>query len=168
LHDRTAAAPHQQALDLLTRAEEETERIIGNIRAALAAHKQKGEVLKQHAAAIARDAPDDVDTDAPSAFDDDGKRKASREASAQEEDEKLGLPKTPAGEAHIARGTGLRLRLRECLITHHEVMFFKGNAYHMLGEAYANEEANAYASADRLRRDLLSGTSIPLRRYPMF
>jgi E3 ubiquitin-protein ligase SHPRH len=152
--DATVNDRHQRSLELLLLAEQDINHIIEDIKDTLEDHARKGEAFKGHAAVAAQESADGSDVEDEPTSDEKGKGKDV--AHDHDESEKGGIHKTAAEATYLARGNGLRLRLRECLVTEHEIKFFQGNAYNMLGDKYSNEEAAAYAEAENARRRLLS------------
>ncbi|CCM02285.1 uncharacterized protein FIBRA_04372 [Fibroporia radiculosa] len=158
LQQRDEAQPdrYRLALDILIAAEKEALQLIGEVKAALAEHGRRGEALK----------PDNECSRATHGLatpglNGKGKARASSVDSAlsdlsDSDDE--GLPRNPAREEHAVKRGALQNRLRECWISHHKVLFLKGDVYHVLGESYADAENQAYADAEDLRRLLLKGT----------
>lgn len=67
------------------------------------------------------------------------------------------FPKTKAGEELRTRNQALQSRLRECQVQRHKIFFLMGDIYNVLGNIV--EEQTAYASADDLRKSLLSGNA---------
>jgi E3 ubiquitin-protein ligase SHPRH len=86
---------------------------------------------------------------------DEGKHKAREGSDALTDDssEDIGLPKTPAGDECKRRIQSFQSRLRECEIVMHQIMFFLGDTYNVLGNAAREEET--YAEADDIRKRLL-------------
>lgn len=157
---------YQRALEYLLTAETEANQLINEIKASVALHNVKGEVLKieartlrdsrqknvhsnQHIRGIDKGKGREVERDSMSPIDHD------LDSDADEDVEDRGLPKTPAGEEHRVRRMALTTRLRECLVVLHRVKFLQGDMYHVLGSSYSEKEDAAYAGAEGLRKDLL-------------
>ncbi|TFY56627.1 hypothetical protein EVG20_g8854, partial [Dentipellis fragilis] len=172
-HDEAKEDRYERALKILLDAEKEIDQLIKDINTALEQHAEKGEVLKKEAAALrearAQDAQDDRETGDSSRK---GKGKAiekERESSPSSEatDEDGDIPKTPAGEEHIAKKRGMQARLRECYVSRHRIKFLQGDVYHVMGEANSAAEDAAYAAAEDLRRQLLKITEQSAMRAMM-
>lgn len=149
-------------------AEREANHIVVDIAAVITQHDARGEELKREAAAL-REAREQA-VEPADGREDTGKGKnrvtsADRENSL-EADPSLdpddgtlhGLPKTPAGAEHATKRRALIQRMRECNLVLHRVKFLQGDVYHVLGAAHSDAENEAYATAERLRRDLLKCT----------
>ncbi|KAH9919617.1 SNF2 family N-terminal domain-containing protein [Fomitopsis serialis] len=146
---------YRSALDVLLNADREANQLINDINAALAEHAEKGAALKAEAARLR------AERGQASSSVDKGKGRAPSESDLTDDDldsDEYGLPRNRAGEEHTSKGSGLQNRLRDARISLHKVLFLKGDVYHVLGEAYADAENEAYAKAEELRRLLLSGT----------
>lgn len=150
-HDESAMNRYQRALEALLEAEKGTKQLIADVTAALDQHNAAGELMKEK--------EQDAGANAEAEVSDKAKGKARQDGSpgATDEDDD-GLPHTLAGEEHRNKKRALQQRLRECQIVMHKVQFIKGDVYHVLGETYAKEENEAYASAEDLRRVLLKST----------
>ncbi|KAI0350953.1 hypothetical protein OH77DRAFT_1411940 [Trametes cingulata] len=156
--DETNRNRYREALDVLLNAEREAQKLVDDLAEALAEHAKEGEKLKAETAkrrearreARARHVDDN----------DKGKGRARSETpdgdSVDADDE--GLPHNPVGDAHRAKLGMLQNRLRDARIVLHKVKFLQGDVYHVLGDQYANQENDAYAAAEELRRVLLKGT----------
>ncbi|KZT00238.1 uncharacterized protein LAESUDRAFT_816623 [Laetiporus sulphureus 93-53] len=165
-HDEVDPNRHQRALDVLLATEKDAQALIGDIEAALAEHAKKGDELKASTAKL-RESREQADP----ATRDKGKGLASSanfdESSDEAESDDDDIPRNPVGDEHRAKKGALQNRLRECRITFHKISFLKGDVYHILGEAFANEESAAYAQAEELRRVLLKGTEEAASRAMM-
>ena len=74
--------------------------------------------------------------------------------------EKESPPDTHNGEDDdTGKRSGIANRLREAELLLHKVTFLMGDIYHTLGHKYSNEEGEAYANAELIRRKLLKGES---------
>ncbi|KAI0370965.1 hypothetical protein BV20DRAFT_943332 [Pilatotrama ljubarskyi] len=152
--------PHRyrEALDVLLNAEKEAQKLVDDLAAALAEHAKEGEKLK---AETAKRREERREARAHHA-DDNGKGKGRARSDTPEGDnvdaDEEGLPHNPIGDAHRAKLGMLQNRLRDARIVLHKVKFLQGDVYHVLGEQYANQENDAYAAAEELRRVLLKGT----------
>lgn len=155
---------YQRALGHLLTADTEATQLIDEIKASIAQHNLKGEVLKRDTQALrdSRHIPNDQYTDSI----DKGKgREFERDSTSpmdldldfgdDEDVEDRGLPKTLAGEDHRVKRMALLARLRESLMVLHRVKFLQGDVYHVLGSSYLQKEDAAYADAESLRKDLL-------------
>ncbi|KAH9837867.1 SNF2 family N-terminal domain-containing protein [Rhodofomes roseus] len=152
-HQEANKFRYRSALEILLAAEKEACRLIDDISAALADHAEKGVALKAGAAKRR------AELSQASSSGEKGKGRASTELSDDDVDaDEQGLPRNRAGEEHTSKTSALQLRLREARISLHKVHFLKGDVYHVLGEAYAGAENEAYAKADEMRRLLLKGT----------
>ncbi|RDX45998.1 hypothetical protein OH76DRAFT_1407336 [Lentinus brumalis] len=153
---------YRQALDLLVEGEQEADKLLADLKEALAEHVKEGERLKAEFRASRRHAsaaPSDKSKEDRSA--DKGKDRARDESEAPDldlEEDEEGIPKNRAGDAHRAKGTSLHQRLREARIVLHKIKFLQGDVYHVLGKSYEDSESEAYAAAEELRRQLLKGT----------
>ncbi|KAA1466872.1 hypothetical protein DENSPDRAFT_831779 [Dentipellis sp. KUC8613] len=162
-HEEAKEDRYERALKILLDAEKEVDQLIQEINTALEQHAEKGEVLKKEAAALrearAHDVQDDRETGDSSRK---GKGKAVEEKentpASEGMDEDGDIPKTPAGEEHIAKKRGMQARLRECYVSRHRIKFLQGDVYHVMGETKSAEEDTAYAAAEDLRRQLLKIT----------
>ena len=145
---------YRVALDILLAAEREANQLIDDINSALAAHSEKGKALKAEAAKLRAERSEAL------ASTDKGKGRAWSVSvlSEDDSDDEQGLPRNLAGEEHSSKTLALQLRLREARMSLHKVHFLKGDVYHVLGEAQADNERDAYARAEELRRLLLKGT----------
>ena len=144
-------------MDHLINAEQEANRIIDDIKTAIAEHHIKGEALKDEARALResrqQNLPDSSEADKGK-----GKRAMSPLTDVDEDVDDLedrDLPKTPAGEEHSIKRRALQQRLRECLMVLHRVKFLQGDVYHVLGALQSDKEDASYAAAETLRKDLL-------------
>jgi len=158
---------YQRTLDYLLTAETEAGQLIDEIRATIAQHSLKGEVLKKEARALRDSRRINIPINQPTEKDiRKGKgREFERDSMSpidldidlndDEDVEDRGLPKTPVGEDHRVKRMALLGRLRECLIVLHRVKFLQGDVYHVLGSSYSEKEDAAYADAESLRKDLL-------------
>lgn len=142
---------HTLALETLLDAQKHMDAVCVEINDAIAQHDAKGELLKQEAAAAAQRALDERNSaEIPNTG-------AQREGSVAPSDDSTedGLPKTPAGVEHRHKKNALQSRLREAHIVLHQIQFRLGDVYHILGDTYSAKEAEAYATAEELRRGLL-------------
>lgn len=157
--DRTR---YQHSLETLLLAEKEANKLIEEIKAAIAEHDDKGELLKKEAATLRElRKPETIEQSH-----DKGKGKAlerdvspSSDADSEDHD----LPRTPAGQEHGIKRRALQQRLRECNVTLHRVKFLQGDVYHVLGGQYSTAEDEAYVAAEDIRRGLLKSKN-PLAR----
>ena len=160
-HQETNEFRYRAALDVLLAAEKEANQLIDDINAALTVHSHKGAVLKAEAAKLRAERSEAL------ARPDKGKGRASSvsELSDDESDDE-GLPRNHVGEEHSSKTLALQIRLREARISLHKVYFLKGDVYHVLGEAHADGEREAYERAEELRRLLLKGNE-SVHRSPL-
>lgn len=170
-HDQGNPRRYQRGLELLLQAENEANHLIDDVKRAISQHDLRGDDLKKEAAAM-RESRDQVAADGGTELavftstrkgkgratsehyesEDEDQEESSDENGAARLDD---LPGTPAGIEHASKRRALVQRLRECNLTLHKVKFLQGDVYHVLGAAHAAAEDAAYASAERLRRDLL-------------
>lgn len=129
------------------------ENIISEINKVIAEHNEKGEKLKQEAAAL-RASKGQADNE-PGSSKGKGKEKQREDSVALSDDSDDGLPKTPAGEEHRHKKQALTARLRENNIVMHRIHFLLGDVYHVLGESYEKQENESYAAAEDIRKKLL-------------
>ncbi|KAL4070161.1 SNF2 family N-terminal domain-containing protein [Scleroderma yunnanense] len=153
---------YQRALDQLLTAEKEVNELIAEVKAAIAQHYQKGEVLKKEAQKVRESRRQNLEDGSQSMTTKKGKGKeVSREGSLLSEDEDdddiedQGLPKTPAGEEHRLKRRVLQQRLRECVMVLHRVKFLQGDVYHVLGPSNLEKEDACYGAAETVRKELL-------------
>ncbi|KAI0706718.1 SNF2 family N-terminal domain-containing protein [Cerioporus squamosus] len=154
---------YRQALDLLIEGEQEADKLVADLKEALAEHVKEGERLKAEFRASRRQGSSAAQSDKSKQdqTEDKGKGRARNESETPDldlEEDEEGIPKNPAGDAHRAKGTSLHQRLREARIILHKIKFLQGDVYHVLGKSYENSENEAYAAAEDLRRQLLKGT----------
>lgn len=158
---------YRQALDVLLEAEQDADSLLADVKEALAQHAKEGEQLKAEIAqlrASRRQGSTDTRKDnGETSANGKGKQKdaAPRQNDTPELDldaDEEGIPRTPAGEAHKAKGVSLAQRLRESRIVLHKIKFLQGDLYHTLGKSYENSENDAYAVAEELRHLLLKST----------
>ncbi|KAI0789257.1 SNF2 family N-terminal domain-containing protein [Abortiporus biennis] len=169
-HDQTDADRYQRALEILLTAEKDALALIKDIETALAEHHASGEKLREEAARSRQEISTKVGesgttTDANNAPKDNGKgkeRQSSPESDLGSEDSDI--PQNAAGEEYEIKRRAIQQRLRECQITLHKVYFLKGDIYHVLGNAYSDQETEAYAVAEDLRRVLLKSTEAAAKR----
>lgn len=143
---------YQQALDILLVAQKESDKLIQDVKMAIAEHDAKGDLLKQYAASAkvagmkaTNDAASNLDhtdkgQDGPAERIDEnvdelrlsasekGKGKAPERIQNTPWSEDIDsqdddLPHNPAGDEHRVKRRALQQRLRECYITHHRVVF---------------------------------------------
>ncbi|KAI0641041.1 SNF2 family N-terminal domain-containing protein [Trametes meyenii] len=158
--DETNRNRYREALDVLLNAEKDAEKLVADLSDVLAEHAKEGEKLKEETARL-REARGHA-RGPHNNSDDTGKGKGRARSNTPEyenldaDDE--GLPRNTVGEAHRGKSTALLGRMREARIALHKVKFLQGDVYHVLGEQYGNQENEAYASAEELRRALLKGT----------
>ncbi|KAI0742548.1 SNF2 family N-terminal domain-containing protein [Daedaleopsis nitida] len=166
---------YRQALDILLEAEHDADTLLADIKDALAQHTKEGEQLKAEMAqlrASRRQGSADTRNDNKNGQSSDiGKGKGKELAPAQSDTpepdfdaDEEGIPRTPAGEAHKAKGVSLAQRLRESRIVLHKIKFLQGDLYHTLGKSHENSENDAYAAAEDLRRLLLKSTEEAAQR----
>ncbi|KAJ2921288.1 hypothetical protein H1R20_g15804, partial [Candolleomyces eurysporus] len=163
---------HERALEALELAEKEINDHIQEINAVLEEHHERGELLKQEAAArrharqeAATEAQQEQEASTSSSsnlnngkgngVDQDQLEGDDHNGDEDEEEnvEDKGLPKTPAGKEHRAKTQALKARLREGRLTLHRVKFLMGDVFHVLERS--KEEDAAYEDAEKLRRELL-------------
>ncbi|RPD76905.1 hypothetical protein L226DRAFT_459082 [Lentinus tigrinus ALCF2SS1-7] len=154
---------YRQALDLLVEAEQEADKLVTDVKEALAEHIKEGERLKAEFRASRRQGSPAARSDrSKEQSTDKGKGRARDESEAEDnldlEEDEEGIPRNPAGDAHRAKGTSLHQRLRESRIVLHKIKFLQGDVYHVLGKSYEDSENEAYAAAEDLRKQLLKGT----------
>ncbi|KAI0035543.1 SNF2 family N-terminal domain-containing protein [Vararia minispora EC-137] len=152
-HHNTTDLRHKRALEILTSAEEEARSLIDDIKAAVAEHDEKGEVLRREFAARWRSQRVSGNSDQ-----DKGKAHADLTDSDPEDEDANGLPRTPAGEDHRHKKPGLQNRLRDAYLSLHRVKFLQGDVHHVLGSSHEADEDAAYAAAEGLRKELLKIT----------
>ncbi|KAH9943662.1 SNF2 family N-terminal domain-containing protein [Amylocystis lapponica] len=160
-------ARYRAALDILLAAEKEAQRLINEVKAVMAEHMKKGEVLREDAKQLRESHGLPALGDQPSTQNsqDKGKNRATQEEDSDlTDDDDEDSPQNPAGEEHETMKRALQHRLRECRITLHKVMFLKGDVYHVLGQSYADSEGEAYAAAEELRRLLLKSNEEAAKR----
>ncbi|OSD03772.1 hypothetical protein PYCCODRAFT_1365388 [Trametes coccinea BRFM310] len=149
---------YREALDILLAAEKEAQKLVGDLVEAVEAHTKEGEQLK---AETAKRREELRQAHAEKA-NDKGKGRARSDTPEHEHEhvdaDEEGLPHNRIGDAHRAKRVALQTRLREARIVLHKVKFLQGDVYHVLGEQYVNQENEAYAAAEELRRVLLRGT----------
>ena len=144
------ATRYRTALETLQLAENEANELIEQVKAAIAEHAKKCEILKKDTeVAKASRSQDSRAADKGNAYD----RDLSPISDADSEDHDL--PKTPAGQEHGNKRRALQQRLRECYVTLHKVKFLQGDVYHVLGQSNSADEDAAYAAADDIRKSLL-------------
>ncbi|PFH49282.1 hypothetical protein AMATHDRAFT_148016 [Amanita thiersii Skay4041] len=152
---------YQKARETLAEAEAEVNALLTEINAAIDEHDEHGKELKKEAAAQrealrARKADEAVDPSGKGK----GKERAVSEAlsiedSDESDSEDKGIPRTPAGEEYMNKKRALQQRLRECRLVLHNIKFFQGDVFHMLGEAFKQQEEDVYGDAEQIRRELL-------------
>ncbi|KAI9061801.1 hypothetical protein FKP32DRAFT_1594010 [Trametes sanguinea] len=146
---------YREALDILLAAEKEAQKLLGDLVEAVEANTKEGEQLKAETAKRREEL-----RQARAQENDKGKGRARSDTPEQEhvDADEEGLPHNRVGDAHRAKRVALQSRLREARIVMHKVKFLQGDVYHVLGEQYLNQENEAYAAAEELRRVLLRGT----------
>ncbi|TFK50586.1 hypothetical protein OE88DRAFT_1631458 [Heliocybe sulcata] len=154
---------YRDALEILLAAEKEASELVEDMKAAIAAHDEKGRLLKQEAALHRGDEEPGPSEDAQGSADVletwKGKDKATNHGFATLQDSRDDdLPRNTAGEEHAVRRRALVHRLRECILAHHRIKFLLGDVYHVLGQSYSASEDDAYSAAEELRRTLLKTT----------
>ena len=143
---------YRQALDLLIEAEQEADKMMADVKEAIAQHTKEGERLKEETARL-RAARRKGFADDQEAEGDKGKGKGRANGDTPEVDlqgleaDGEGIPRNPAGDAHRAKSTSLSQRLRENRIVFHKIKSLQGDVYHVLGKPYENAENEAYAAA---------------------
>ncbi|KAI0830062.1 SNF2 family N-terminal domain-containing protein [Trametes gibbosa] len=156
--DETKLNRYRESLDILLAAETDARKLVSDLNDVLAEHTEEGEKLKTETARrreercqIAHHHPADEGK---------GKNRARSDTpdheSVDADDE--GLPQNSVGDAHRTKAAALNGRIRDARIILHKVKFLQGDIYHVLGEHYANQENDAYAAAEELRRVLLKST----------
>lgn len=158
-HNKKDNLRYISAVDILLAAKRDMGTLRGDLKSTLVELEAQGEVLKQEAAARN---PRRITVGPPARemeLDpmDKGKQKARQQSVAVTDDSsgEGGLPKTPAGDECRWRMHSIRSRMRECEIVLHQIHFFLGDAYNMLGETYSAKEDAAYNDADEIRKRLL-------------
>jgi E3 ubiquitin-protein ligase SHPRH len=119
-------ARYKHASETLVLAEKETNQLIDDLNAAIAAHDEKGDVLKMEAAAALQESRQRSST--PEADETSPDKGKAAESSASELDADAGdndLPRTPAGEEHATKRRALQARHREYRVTLHRVKFLQ-------------------------------------------
>ena len=162
---------YRQALDMLIEAEEEADKLVADLKEALAEYVKEGERLKAKFRASRGqgffDARGDKSKEAQSANKGKGKDRARAESETPDLDleaDEEGIPKNPAGDAHRAKGISLHQRLREARIVLHKIKFVQGDVYHVLGKSYEDAENDAYAAAEDLRKELLKSECVAIEK----
>lgn len=140
--------PYQSSLIILTDSLENILTSIKDCATRLTDHQKAGDALiaaaaEQKAKTLTSDNVSDLESIAEDS-DSDSKSGSSEERR---------LPKTPVGDEHRARTRALRKRIRDLRVVRHKIEFLLGDLYHVLGRN--EEEREAYAAADTLRRALL-------------
>ncbi|OJT14448.1 hypothetical protein TRAPUB_9026 [Trametes pubescens] len=156
--DESKLNRYREALDILLAAETDAKKLVSDLSDVLAEHAKEGEKLKEETSRL-RELRHQATTH-HAADHNKGKGRArsdSPDYDSVEADEE-GLPHNPIGDAHRAKAGMLQNRIRDARIILHKVKFLQGDVYHVLGEQYANQENEAYAAAEELRRVLLKGT----------
>ena len=152
---------YRQALDLLLEAEKDADKLIADLKEAIAQHVKDGEALKAEMAQLrASRRKDSAQEQSDKSADDNRKGKGRARSDTPDmdlEEDEEGIPRNPAGDAHRAKTTSLSNRLRESRIVLHKIKFLQGDVYHVLGKSYEDAENEAYAAAEDLRRQLLKG-----------
>jgi E3 ubiquitin-protein ligase SHPRH len=105
--DPHSPSRYRDALDLLQSAEDIIGDLIQDVQRDITEHEQKGEEMKAQQAK-------------PNG--------STSHEDAEEDDERGGIPRTPAGEAHLALRRTLFARLRECMILLHKVRLLFSNS----------------------------------------
>ncbi|KAL1937944.1 hypothetical protein VTO73DRAFT_12694 [Trametes versicolor] len=156
--DESKLNRYREALDMLVAAETEAQKLVSDLSDVLSEHAKEGEKLKEETTRL-RELRHQA-TSHHAADHNKGKGRArsdSPDHDSVEADEE-GLPHNPIGDAHRAKAGMLQNRIRDARIILHKVKFLQGDVYHVLGEQYTNQENEAYAAAEELRRVLLKGT----------
>ncbi|KAL0068237.1 hypothetical protein AAF712_004622 [Marasmius tenuissimus] len=165
--DAAARNRFQAVIDTLTAAEKDGVKLIEDVEAALAKHREKGELLKKEAAAQralraqaqshqARAKGKGREVSPLSGDEDEFGNEDDEEDDGEEDD--AALPRTPEGKEYKAKRTALKQRLREGRFVLHRIKLLQGDAYHNLGPSFANQETAAYESAEQIRKTLLKTT----------
>ncbi|TFK67239.1 hypothetical protein BDN72DRAFT_843332 [Pluteus cervinus] len=162
---------YHSALETLYTAEKEVMELIQDIESVIAVHKEQGDILIKEAKANR----EKLESSLPANHSDPKGKGKAREVDAEDESdaeeaigdvedkppgptaEDLELPRTPAGKEHAAKRGALTQRLRECKVVLHRIKFLQGDVYHVLGDRHVQSEEEAYATAEELRKELLSG-----------
>ncbi|KAK1231675.1 hypothetical protein PQX77_005198 [Marasmius sp. AFHP31] len=165
--DAAARNRFQAVIDTLTAAEKDGVKLMEDVEAALAKHREKGELLKKEAAAQralraqaqshqagAKGKGREV---SPLSEDEDEFGDEDDEEDDGEEDD-AALPRTPEGKEYKVKRTALKQRLREGRFVLHRIKLLQGDAYHNLGPSFTNQETAAYESAEQIRKTLLKTT----------
>lgn len=155
--DESKLNRYREALDMLVAAETEAQKLVSDLSDVLNEHAKEGEKLKEETTRL-RELRHQA-TSHHAADHNKGKGRArsdSPDHDSVEADEE-GLPHNPIGDAHRAKAGMLQNRIRDARIILHKVKFLQGDVYHVLGEQYTNQENEAYAAAEELRRVLLKG-----------
>ena len=162
--DTAARNRFQAVIVTLTVAEKDGAKLIEDVEAALAKHREKGELLKKEAAAQralraqaqshqASGKGKDREV-SPLSGDEDGYGHEDEEEDDGEEDDGA-LPRTPEGKEYKTKRTALKHRLREARFVLHRIKLLQGDAFHNLGPSFANQETAAYEAAEQIRKTLL-------------
>ncbi|KAH9856240.1 SNF2 family N-terminal domain-containing protein [Lenzites betulinus] len=156
--DDTKLNRYRESLDILLTAETDAQKLVSDLHDVLAEHTKEGEKLKTETARLREERRQAAHNH--SEDDGKGKGRARSDTPAHEsvDADEEGLPHNSVGDAHRTKATGLQNRIRDARIVLHKVKFLQGDVYHVLGAQYANQENDAYAAAEELRRVLLKGT----------
>ncbi|KAI8992837.1 SNF2 family N-terminal domain-containing protein [Trametes punicea] len=147
---------YREALDILLKAEKEAQKLVDDLVDTLAEHAKEGEELKAETAKRREERRQASIHNANEKGKGRGRSDTPDHDRIDADDE--GLPHNPVGDAHRAKRSMLQNRIRDARMVLHKVKFLEGDVYHVLGEQYANQENDAYAAAEELRRILLRGT----------
>ena len=125
-HNEADRTRYQNALGTLLVAEKETKQIIDDVKAAIADHDEKGDILKKETIAQRGVRHKSLNPDSSHNDVDKGKGKEVWDESSDEDvAEDPDLPRTPAGEEHALKKRVLHARLREYNVTLHRVKFLQ-------------------------------------------
>ena len=146
---------YRVAVKLLLTAKEDMEVLCNDLKVGLAEQEAHGETLKREAAARRPEKAGHLPVERIPDPNNKGKQRMREESVALTDDSmnEGGLPKTPAGDECRRRMHSFQSRLRECEIVLHQIHFFLGDTYNILGDT--TKEETAYADADDIRKRLL-------------
>ena len=155
---------YRDTLELLLAAEKEADKLIAEILNVASAHAKEGERLRAEVRAARRQSSTGPSNDGGK-----GKEKAKEAEESRDEDQVLeheadedDIPRNAMGEAYKGKLIAINSRLREARIAMHKVKFLLGDVYHILGAMYEQQENDAYAAADDMRRVLLKSESMSI------
>lgn len=134
----------------------EVNRLAGELQNAIKEHNAKGEALKRQSPNITPSENQNQEDVSPEGGN--GEKGKEREHSLISNDEDI--PRSVLDEEHAAKRRALQQRLKEMRLVLHRVKFLQGDVYHVLGSQHSASEAEAYGTADEIRRDLLKGSLV--------